>query len=151
MWKKNSAEILLESWGLRTKDDRYLDLWLWKQEAHGPHRSPEKNFFVINKLEQSYWYMYIAGCLKVAIITFWKRTWLFIWTNINPLKPRMFYAKFGWNCQYWIEKKIFKCYLCIFCYFSIFSPLKKAWPIIWINLKDRIFLIFLKNPISLVK
>ena len=24
--------------------------------------------------------------------------WFFIWTNLNPLHPRMLCAKFGWNC-----------------------------------------------------
>ena len=23
--------------------------------------------------------------------------WIFIWTNLNPLHPRMLCAKFGWN------------------------------------------------------
>ena len=32
-----------------------------------------------------------------AIISPWRRAWLFIWTNLNPLHPRMLCAKFGWN------------------------------------------------------
>ena len=27
----------------------------------------------------------------------WKRAWSIIWTNLNPLHPRMLSAKFGWN------------------------------------------------------
>ena len=32
-----------------------------------------------------------------VIISPWKRTGPFIWTNLNPLHPRMLCAKFGWN------------------------------------------------------
>ena len=33
----------------------------------------------------------------LAISYPWKMTWLFIWTNLNTLYPRMLCAKFGWN------------------------------------------------------
>ena len=32
-----------------------------------------------------------------VIISPWKRARPFIWTNLNPLHPRMLGAKFGWN------------------------------------------------------
>ena len=32
-----------------------------------------------------------------VIISPWKRAGPFIWTNLNPLYPRMLCAKFGWN------------------------------------------------------
>ena len=32
-----------------------------------------------------------------VIISPWKRVGSFIWTNLNPLHPRMHCAKFGWN------------------------------------------------------
>ena len=32
-----------------------------------------------------------------VIISPWKRPGPFIWTNLNPLHPRMLCAKFGWN------------------------------------------------------
>ena len=32
-----------------------------------------------------------------VIISPWKRAEPFIWTNLNPLHPRMLCAKFGWN------------------------------------------------------
>ena len=33
----------------------------------------------------------------IVIISPWKRAGPFIWTNLNPLYPRMLCAKFGWN------------------------------------------------------
>ena len=35
-----------------------------------------------------------------VIISAWKRMWPFICRNLNPLRPRMLYAKFGWNWLY---------------------------------------------------
>ena len=32
-----------------------------------------------------------------VIISSWKKTGSFIWTILNPFRPRMFCAKFGWN------------------------------------------------------
>ena len=32
-----------------------------------------------------------------VIISPWKRAGPFVWTNLNPLHPRMLCAKFGWN------------------------------------------------------
>ena len=32
-----------------------------------------------------------------VMISLWKRAWPFIWTNLNPLFPRMLCSKFGWN------------------------------------------------------
>ena len=32
-----------------------------------------------------------------VIISLWKRAGPFIWTNLNPLHPRMLCVKFGWN------------------------------------------------------
>ena len=32
-----------------------------------------------------------------VIISAWKRAGPFIWTNLNPIYPRMLCAKFGWN------------------------------------------------------
>ena len=34
---------------------------------------------------------------KKNIINFKRIYWFFIWTNLNPLYPRMLCAKFGWN------------------------------------------------------
>ena len=44
----------------------------------------------------------IFKCLSMyfsffTIITPWKRAGPFIWTKLNPLYPKMLWAKFGWN------------------------------------------------------
>ena len=114
-----------------------------KQEARGPHRSPEKTVqinkqiwlyhnidsenkekkrdFIGSSFEQT-WIPFTQGCfvqrlveigpvvLEKKILKFrqcifaicviispWKRAGLFIWTNLNPLHPRMLCAKFSWN------------------------------------------------------
>ena len=42
-----------------------------------------------------------------VIIYPWIRAWPFIWTNLNPLYPRILCAKFGWNCPNMVlEKKM---------------------------------------------
>ena len=40
---------------------------------------------------------FVNFLLYFVIISPWNRTWPLIWINLNPLHPRMFYAKFGWN------------------------------------------------------
>ena len=42
-------------------------------------------------------YGYIDEKKKKSIIIFMRIKWYFIWTNLNPLHPRMLCAKFGWN------------------------------------------------------
>ena len=46
-------------------------------------------------------YDYIMTLIKrwknKNIINFMRIYWFFIWTNLNPLHPRMLCAKFGWN------------------------------------------------------
>ena len=122
-----------------------LEQTLWiKQEAHGPHRSPEKTVQIIKQIwlyhnvdsenkeknfMRIYWFFiwtnwipFTQGCFVPSlveigpvvlekkifkfrqcicticvIISPWKRTEPFIWTNLNPLHPRMLCAKFGWN------------------------------------------------------
>ena len=62
-----------------------------------------------------------------VIISPWKRAvGPFIWTNLNPLYPRMHCDNFGWN---WLsgsgEEKIFKFCQCIFL-FCNYLPLEKG-------------------------
>ena len=54
--------------------------WNW------PSGSGEKDFLNLS--------MYFRN---FVIISPWKRARLFIWANLNPLQPKMNYAKFGWN------------------------------------------------------
>ena len=60
--------------------------------------------------------------------------WFFIWTNLNPLHPRMLCAKFGWNWLRGSEEEDFLISSMYFHYFVIISPWKRAGPIIWTNL-----------------
>ena len=48
--------------------------------------SGEENFLIM-----SMYFRYFV------IISLWKRAGPFIWTNLNPLHPRMHCDKFGWN------------------------------------------------------
>ena len=67
------------------------------------------------------------------IIFPWKREGPLIWTNLNPLHPRMLCAWFGWNGPMVLEKRIFKS-INVFWLFRYYLPLKKAEPLIWTNL-----------------
>ena len=59
-----------------------------------------------------------------AIISPWKRVGPFIWTNLNPLHPRMIYAKFGWI---WPSgsKEDFLNFVNVFSQFHNYLPLEK--------------------------
>ena len=52
----------------------------------------------------------------------------FIWTNLNPLHPRLLCVKFAWNCLSGSKEESLKMY---FHYFVIISLWKKAVPFIW--------------------
>ena len=51
---------------------------------------------------------------------------LLLWTNLNPLHPRMICAKFGWNDFSNLSMFIY--------YFKIISPWKRTGPFMWTNL-----------------
>ena len=68
------------------------------------------------------------------IISPWKRVEPFIWTNLNPLHPRMLCAKFGWNWLSGSREEDFQISSMYFNYFVIISPCKRAVPFIWTNL-----------------
>ena len=69
------------------------------------------------------------------VINFMRVYWFFIWTNLNPLHPRMLCANFGWNWTSGSGEEDFKISSMYFCYFIIISPWKRAGPFIWTNLK----------------
>ena len=72
--------------------------------------------------------------LYFVIISPWKRAGPFIWTNLNPLHPRMLCAKFGWNWPSGSVEEDFLISSMFFRYFVIISPWKRAGPFIWTNL-----------------
>ena len=63
-----------------------------------------------------------------------KRAGPFIWTNLNPLHPRMLCAKFGWNWLSGSGEEDFLIMSMYLHYFVIISPWKRAGPFIWRNL-----------------
>ena len=72
--------------------------------------------------------------LYFVIISPWKRVGPFIWTNLNPLHPRIIYAMFSWN---WPSGYGEEDFLNLSMYFHnsvIISTWKRAWPFIWSNL-----------------
>ena len=72
--------------------------WNW------PSGSREEDFLI-----SSMYFRYFV------IIPNWKRAGPFIWTNLNPLWPRMLCAKFGWNWSSCSEEEDFKKFRqCIF-------------------------------------
>ena len=94
-----------------------------KQEAHGPHRSPEKTV-QINKHD------YIITLIKRRkknIINFMRIYWFFIWRNLNPLHPKMLCAKIVWN---WLsgsgEEDFFYFVFDVFLLFRNYLPLEKG-------------------------
>ena len=70
----------------------------------------------------------------IVIISPWKRTGPFIWTNLNPLHLKMLCAKFGWNWLSGSGEEDFLISSMYFHYFVIISPWKRAGPFIWTNL-----------------
>ena len=75
-------------------------------------------------------------CRYFVIIAPWKRTGLFIWTNLNPLHPRMHCAKLVEIGQVVPEKNIFFNFDNVVSLFSNYLPLKMAGPFIWTNLNS---------------
>ena len=61
-----------------------------------------------------------------VIISFWKRTGPFIWTNMNYIHSRMLCTKFGWKWPSGSEVNFLKNFMMNFHYFFIISPKKKG-------------------------
>ena len=64
----------------------------------------------------------------------WKRMGTFVCTNLNPLHPRMFCTKFGWNWPLGFGKKEYSISSMYFHYSVNVSPWKRVGPFIWRNL-----------------
>ena len=90
-----------------------------EQEAHGPHRSPEKTV-QINKQA------YIIPLIKRRKnINFSIIYCFFIWRNLNPPHSRMLCAKIGWNWLSGSEKEFFN-FVNAFSLFYNYLPLEKV-------------------------
>ena len=60
-----------------------------------------------------------------VIISIWKKAAPFIWTNFNPLHPRMLWAKFGWNWPSGFGEDFFN-FVNVFSLFRNYLPLEKG-------------------------
>ena len=83
--------------------------WNW------PSGSREQDF-----LNTSMYYRYFV------IISPLNRMWPFIWTNLNPIYPRMICAKFGWNWPSGSGEEDFFKYFNVFLLFRNYFPLGKG-------------------------
>ena len=68
----------------------------------------------------------------IIIFSPWKMAGHFLWTNLNPLHPRMLCAKFGWNWLSGSGEEDFLNFDYVFSLFHNYLPL--AGPFIWTNL-----------------
>ena len=68
--------------------------------------------------EEDYFYIFFSIILLFHYYLPWRRTWPFIWSNVNPLHPRRRFLK--------IFNIIYR--------FDIISPWKRVLPFVWTNL-----------------
>ena len=76
--------------------------------------------------EEEFIYIYIFRQYIFVIISPWKRTWPFLWTNWNPHHQRMLCAKFGWNRLVGSGENIFLNSVKVFKLFRNYFPLEKG-------------------------
>jgi hypothetical protein len=69
-----------------------------------------------------------------VIISPLKRTWPFIWTNLNSLNPSIICTKFDWIWPAGSREEHFFLNFSAFLLFHYYLPLEKAIPFIWTNL-----------------
>ena len=128
-----------------------------KQEVHGPHRSPEKQFQAINTFAQKQRLCHnikrkkiIVSFLRIKLLIFYikklkisllyflyfliiiiylEKVGLFQ-TKLNTLLTRMLCAKFGLNWPSGSGEKDFFNFANEFLLFRYYLPLKRAWPFI---------------------
>ena len=86
------------------------------------------NFFIISQCKK------VWPFRNFIIISFWKRAKPIIWTNLNPIHPRMLCGKFGWNWSSGFGEDDISNSSMYFRYFIIISPWKRVGPFIWTNL-----------------
>ena len=69
----------------------------------------------------------------IVYISPWKTVWPFIWTDLNPLHPRIFFAKFGCNLPIGSKENEILKYVNLFWLFQNFSPWKRTLAFHWTN------------------
>jgi hypothetical protein len=69
-----------------------------------------------------------------VIISPLKKTWPFIWTNLNLLHPRIICSKFNWILPAGFGEQGLKKYSVYIYSFAIISPSRRVIPFIWTKL-----------------
>ena len=147
--------------------------WLWYPCEHsGKWMHAEKNWYmvhkvsVLNKNKRPMGHIahlrkqfksintndYIITLIKRRrknVINFIRVYWFFIWTNLNPLHPRMLCANFGWNWTSGSGEEDFKNFVNVFLLFHNYLPLEKGGALHLNKLefplpKDALFQVLLK-------
>ena len=116
-----------------------------KQEAHGPHGSPEKQFQSIKTLAQSN--DYAITWREKIIISFLRIEWSFVFKNLNPLLSIKDTLRQVWLklVQWFWRRQFFFIILSIYiCYFMIISPWEKEWPFESSSPKNALCQVWLK-------
>ena len=71
--------------------------------------------------------------------------WFFIWTNLNPLHPRMLCAKFGWSWLSGSGEEDFLILSMYFHYFVNYLPFEKGRPFLWTKLNPLYLIMYCAN------
>ena len=104
-------------------------IWKRKNAIEKVTRGPWATSLTWEQFNSINTYDYIITLIKIRKkpkINFMRIYWFFIWTNLNPLHPRMLCAKFGWNWPSVSREEDFLISSVFFRYFVIFLPLKKG-------------------------
>ena len=72
-------------------------LYLKKLESPLPKDAFSQVWFILVQWFWRFFFNFVNVFCYIVVISLWKRAGPFIWTNVNPLHPRMICAKFGWN------------------------------------------------------
>jgi hypothetical protein len=89
------------------------------------------------KLAQCFWWKFLNDPIPFLHFCDYlpmKRTWPFIWTNLNSLHPRIICTEFDWIWPAGFEEEDFKKFSVYFYSFAIISPWRRAIPFLWTNL-----------------
>ena len=70
-----------------------------------------------------------------VIISTWERAGPFIWTNLNPLHPRIHCVKLVWKLTHWFLRRFLN-FFNVFLLFRNCLPMGKDRALIWTNLNS---------------